>query len=166
MVIQAKDYSHPADSNVVGEFASVIRDVRANKGILIARSGFTASAKKHATNLGIDLCNIHDAESRRWSLEISLPIVWIDLLPKLSFNLQSWFESGDSIPSDPQQWVLSMDKGKTGVVPFKTFATEWNAGRLPRDIGMTHQVHPTISKGLKSWLRTSRDRLYGARSMK
>src|SRR6185436_16731380 len=65
-IIQAKNYGQPADINVVGEFASVIRDVRANKGILVCKSGFTSKAKSYAQNLGIEVCNIHDATSRNW----------------------------------------------------------------------------------------------------
>lgn len=74
-IVQARDHDRPADINVVGEFASVIKDVRANKGILICKSGFTEGAIKLARNLGIDICNIHDAESKNWALEIELPVL-------------------------------------------------------------------------------------------
>src|ERR1700674_1798165 len=40
IIVQAKDQRRPADVNVVGEFLSVIRDVRAAKGVLICSSGF------------------------------------------------------------------------------------------------------------------------------
>src|SRR5262245_36053429 len=43
-VIQAKNYTRRADVNVVGAFATVIKDLRANKGILICKSGFTPAA--------------------------------------------------------------------------------------------------------------------------
>src|SRR5262245_3629558 len=65
-VVQAKDFSAAADVNTVGEFATVVEDVRANKGVLICRSGFTEAAQSLARSKGIDLCNIHDAESQKW----------------------------------------------------------------------------------------------------
>jgi hypothetical protein len=44
VIVQARKRSRPADVNVVGEFASVIRDVRASKGVLICNAGFTSAA--------------------------------------------------------------------------------------------------------------------------
>lgn len=47
-VVQAKDWKARADITHVGEFASVIRDVKADKGIMICRGGFSKNAKKYA----------------------------------------------------------------------------------------------------------------------
>jgi hypothetical protein len=140
MIVQARDKDRPADINAVGEFATVIRDVRANKGILICRSGFTAGAKSLADDLGIDLCNIHDAENRRWALEITLPILWIDLLPTVNFNFVARFEAGDSIPKDVRGWVISNDKGQTKINLVTTFVDAWNAGKLPRKVAESNKV--------------------------
>src|SRR5437773_7957303 len=79
VVVQARDTSDPADVNVVGEFSSVIRDVTANKGILICRSGFTKTAQAYARNCGISLFNLHDAQSINWSLQLTIPILWVEL---------------------------------------------------------------------------------------
>jgi hypothetical protein len=140
MIVQARDNGRPADINAVGELATVIRDVRANKGILICRGGFTSGAKSLADDLGIDLCNIHDAEHRRWALEIKLPIIWVDLLPTVKFNFVARFEAGDSIPKDLRAWVISNDKGQTKINITTTFVDAWNAGKLPRTVGKTHRV--------------------------
>lgn len=140
-VIQAKDYDRPADINVVGEFATVIKDIRANKGILICRSGFTDGATKLAQNLGIDLCNIHDAQSRDWALEIQLPVLWIDLLPQLRFGLGVQVKGGDTFPRDINQWALSPDNGQTRIDLTQSFAQAWNDGYLSREVGNTYQFH-------------------------
>lgn len=63
IIIQVKDYAIPADVKVVGEFSSVIKDVGAQKGILICKSGFTKAAITQATNLKIDLLSAHDVIS-------------------------------------------------------------------------------------------------------
>lgn len=86
-IVQARDRTTPADLNAVGEFVLVIEDVGANKGVLICRSGFTPAAQELARSKGVDLCNVHDASSQRWTLEIRVPILWIDLTPLvLSFG--------------------------------------------------------------------------------
>src|ERR1700730_17917213 len=59
IIVQAKDLSRPADVTVVDEFKSVIDDVRASKGVLICRGGFTAKAREYANRLNIDLCTVH-----------------------------------------------------------------------------------------------------------
>jgi len=45
IIVQAKDYKKPADLPDVGEFATVIRDVRASKGIMVCNAGFTESRR-------------------------------------------------------------------------------------------------------------------------
>lgn len=142
IVVQAKNYTNPVDVNDVGEFASVVKDVRASKGVLICNSGFTQGAIDYARNIGIDLCSLHDAQSRNWSLDIKLPLLWIDLLPLLTIEMKCSLEVGDSIPHDPREWVLSADGGKTRLLLSQTFEQKWNAGQLDRRCGMTHTLEP------------------------
>lgn len=65
-IIQAKDYSRPADIKVVDEFRSVIEDTLANKGILICSKGFTKKAKEYGKKVGIELLSIHEASNKNW----------------------------------------------------------------------------------------------------
>lgn len=142
IVVQAKNYARPANISAVDAFASVVSDVRAAKGILICNAGFTKPAKDYARNIGIDLCSLHDAQSRNWALDIKLPLLWIDLLPMLTLGLQCSLKVGDSIPYDPRQWVLSADGGKTRLLPLQTFERKWNARELDRRCGMIHNLVP------------------------
>lgn len=75
IIVQAKDYAGKVDINVVGEFITVMKDVRASKGILICNGGFTEGAIKLSANQGIDLCSAHDAKSKKWKLELKIPIL-------------------------------------------------------------------------------------------
>ncbi|MBS1663653.1 MAG: restriction endonuclease [Bacteroidetes bacterium] len=75
MIIQAKDHKKKADIKILGEFDSVIRDVRASRGILICNAGFTKTAKEYAKNRAIDLCSAHDAASKEWAGEIKIPVI-------------------------------------------------------------------------------------------
>lgn len=142
IVVQARNQARPADVNDVGEFASVVKDIRASKGILICNAGFTRGAVDYARNLGIDLCSLHDAQSRNWSLDIKLPLLWIDLLPKVAIRFQCDLEAGDSISSDPREWIFSADGGKTRLLLLETFERRWNAGELDRTCGITHTIAP------------------------
>jgi len=44
IVIECKDEARPVDVGTMGEFASLLRDVKANKGVLISSSGCTPAA--------------------------------------------------------------------------------------------------------------------------
>lgn len=146
VVIQARDHDSPADINDVGEFATVAKDIRANKGILICRSGFTNGANKLARNLGMDLCRIHDAQSRDWSLEIELPILWIDLFPNIQFQMIASFEAGDSFSKNPENWGISTDKGATRITPIKSFIRAWNERQISQEVGKVHGIRdPNLS---------------------
>jgi len=142
IVIQARKRKRPADINAVGEFASVVKDVRASKGVLICNTGFTKKAKEYASNIGVDLCSVHDAQSRDWELDIKIPLLWIDLLPQIIFMIKCFLKKGNSIPKDPKKWIFSTDYGKTRLIPLDTFVRLWNEGKLDRRCNIIHSVFP------------------------
>lgn len=151
-IVQAKDLSVPADVNVVSEFAGVIEDVRANKGVLICRSGFTSAALTFAASKGIDTCNVHDAGSQKWALEIRVPILWTDLTPLVTGIGAGSFVGGDSVPGSLQDWVISSDGGTTRVDVLGSFERAWNQGRLPREVGTMHHVRdPSKTFQIRAW---------------
>lgn len=75
IIVQGKKHKKRADLNIVGEFASVIKDVQASKGVLICNAGFTKNAKEYASKLKIDLCTVHDATIKNWQTEIQIPVL-------------------------------------------------------------------------------------------
>jgi hypothetical protein len=139
IIVQARDRATRADVNSVGEFASVIRDVRATKGVLICRAGFTKRAKAYARNLGIELLTIHDAQSRHWRQDISVPILWIDLEPEVEMEVEGHLNGGDSLIQDHSGFfILSHDSGKTRITAASTFEDRWNRDAIPRTPGARH----------------------------
>jgi hypothetical protein len=44
IVVECKDETRPIDVGAMGQFASLLRDVKANKGVMISTSGFTSAA--------------------------------------------------------------------------------------------------------------------------
>lgn len=139
-IVQARDWATPADVNAVGEFVSVVEDVGASKGVLICRSGFTPTAHELARAKGIDLCNVHDASSQRWTLEIRVPILWIDLAPRIHSLGEASLQGGDTLPGSFEDWFISPDRGRTRLQVLETFERVWNEGKLPQDIGRTQRV--------------------------
>ncbi len=75
VVIDCKDYSKPVDVKAVEEFIGLADDVGANKGALVASSGFTNTAKIRAKDAGIDVYSLVDAEDHEWQSYIALPFV-------------------------------------------------------------------------------------------
>src|SRR5579863_9395591 len=54
VVIECKDESRPVDVGGIGEFTSLLQDVKANKGVMISSSGYTPAAVEMARARGID----------------------------------------------------------------------------------------------------------------
>lgn len=141
-IVQAKDYTkNPANINVVDEFLSVIRDVKANAGFLICRSGFTKTAHTYARNSGISLLNLHDAQSVNWSLQLKIPIVWVELTPNVGIEAAARLEAGDQVPTDdPLGMPMTTDGGRTRVNPLSTFMRHWNELAANRTPGAVHRL--------------------------
>ena len=59
-IAQYKDWKTPVDIKVLGEFSSVIQDVKVAKGFLLCTSGFAKSNYQYALTLGIELVTIED----------------------------------------------------------------------------------------------------------
>jgi len=149
IIVQAKNYKRPADINVVGEFASVIKDVRASKGVLICNAGFTKGAEQQAISLGIDLCSAHDAEVKNWQTTLTIPVVWENIIPHATYIFKAYLDAGDSISRNPSEWVLSYDNGKTKLDLIGTFIRAWNNKEIPQDSGKTHNILMQEGENLK-----------------
>jgi hypothetical protein len=126
----------------VGEFASVIRDVGASQGILVCRGGFTGNAMKYARNIGVELHNLHDAQSQNWRQQLTIPLLWTSLLPTIHYNLQARFEAGDQVNRNENTFRFSTDGGATVADVRNTFTRHWNAGELDRTPRQAHKMPP------------------------
>jgi hypothetical protein len=102
IIIQCKDLSRKADINVVGTFASVVKDVKASKGVLVCNAGFSADAIEYAKNVGIDTYGIYDSSVEGGGLLVTMPTLWIDLVPIFNAGIRS--TGRYRISSDINQW--------------------------------------------------------------
>jgi len=149
LIIDAKDWAEPVDIGDVEKFAGLVRDVRASNSTLVCNAGFTRQALTYAKNLGIGLCNLHDAESRDWSRDLPIPIAWVDLTPQVQIVSETWFDAGDQVRADEKfPFILSPDDGSAAelrpsskkINVLGTFARVWNTGAVPRTVGAIHRV--------------------------
>ena len=77
IVVECKDESRPIDVGTMGEFASLLRDVKANKGVMISTSGYTPAALDMARAQAIDARTYVDTESIDWKSEITIPMLLV-----------------------------------------------------------------------------------------
>lgn len=140
IIIQAKDHKKRADIKVIGEFDSVIRDVRASKGILICNSGFTKTAKEYAENRAIDLCTAHDASEKDWQAEIKIPVIRKHLLMSYNFKMpfvitkdvMEYYKdrlAKMQIVTGPEGIILKTFDGKESSF-LKEFRKAWEKGEI------------------------------------
>ncbi len=73
IVVECKDYKTPVDVTEVEGFISKLRDVRANKGVMISAKGFTEAAQNTAEQHDVDLRRLIDTESVEWGDDVSVP---------------------------------------------------------------------------------------------
>ncbi len=75
IVIDCKDYGVPIDVKDLGEFATLVKDVRAHKGAMISSKGFTPAAVSLAKARGIDTFTLIDTESVDWKAYATIPVL-------------------------------------------------------------------------------------------
>src|ERR1035437_6423010 len=87
IIIDCKDYKKPVDVKELEAFMGMVEDVGANKGAMVAPSGFTSTAKQRAKDAGIDLFRLVDTNNTKWRTYVSIPCVIRDAsLQKSSFR--------------------------------------------------------------------------------
>lgn len=75
IVIECKDEARPLDVGTIGEFASLLQDVEANKGVMVSTSGYTPAAIELARTRGIVTRTYIDTEGIDWHSELSISVL-------------------------------------------------------------------------------------------
>ena len=75
IVVECRDKARPTDIGDMEAFVGVVRDVRANKGVMISTSGFTVAAVEVARTHGITTRTYLDTENVDWKTEVSIPVL-------------------------------------------------------------------------------------------
>jgi hypothetical protein len=126
VVVDCKDWARRVNVVDVGAFASLVEDVEATSGILICNKGFSKAARSLAANKGISLCQLHDVASRKWRLDVLIPIVWTQVkLVDLGVGFRGRLAAGDSFSTTAAPEFRK--EGRT-VDPLQLFVDGWNRG--------------------------------------
>ena len=135
IVIDCKDYKNPVDVKGIEEFYGEVQDVRAHKGVLVCPSGFTASARKRAKKLDIDLYRPIDTGDHKWKAKVSMPAICDVRTCAMAFQISCSAPYPMTISEHP----ALMDVFTSNAVALDsalTVATDaWNTGQLPVDPG-------------------------------
>jgi hypothetical protein len=75
IVIECRNEARPVDVGEMDAFVSVVRDVRANKGVMISTSGFTPAAIELARVHSITTKTYLDTENVDWKTEVTIPVL-------------------------------------------------------------------------------------------
>jgi hypothetical protein len=98
-IIECKDYRGKINVTHVDSFTSKLLDVKASKGILVCRNGFSKTALQKARRLGIELCLIDNAEKLLKGLIVEVPVV-LSVISRLEIESHVFFgnKSDKDIP--------------------------------------------------------------------
>jgi hypothetical protein len=141
VVIDCKDYAEPVDVKTIEEFAGLVEDVRANKGVMVSSNGFTEAAINVAKNKGIDTLRLIDSQSVDWKTFITVPL----LIEDTSIEKYSLSVSGVGrmlLPSAIEDLVALEMRAADGAflgTPIKLIHRKWNQEEIPHEPGV-HEV--------------------------
>jgi len=80
-------------------------------------------------------------------LRVTLPLLWIEYELEIKLDMElvpdRAPEKDVTLPTNPNDWVLSPDRGCTTLAIFDTFAKKWNNNVLSRTLGQEHVYIPS-----------------------
>jgi len=145
IIVQCKNYKRKIDITDVGEFVSVIKDVRANMGVLVSNAGFTDGAINLAKENNINLCAIFDAQNKDWSILIKLPVICDFRKPIMRGQFKVITTKQFHRQTDPNKIEFVKDNGEL-ISLRKLFLKDWNEGKV--DINIGEHIHIPTEKNL------------------
>jgi hypothetical protein len=131
IVVECKDTKRKVDVKEIEALCTKLKDVSANKGVLISNSGFSSGARRLAAQNGIDLFSVHDAEEKDWKLELKFPIIWEEISPHISGEIYMVFE--DQVSTNQFNVDANACFNIGGVNWFPKFKYDWETGAIPVD---------------------------------
>ena len=141
IVIDSKDLSEPVDVKGVEEFAGLVDDVGAHKGVLVSPLGFTKAAKTRAAGLQIELYSPVDTDPHKWQVKPTIPFIVDFRRPKFAFTLTTThggpFHLAEDFPATAHIYDAT---GKDLGTALDVAADRWHEG--------VYQPEPEEQRGL------------------
>jgi hypothetical protein len=137
IVIDCKDYNKPVDVKGVEEFAGLVHDVGAQKGVLVCPKGFTKAAKNSAQKLQIDLYSPVDTDPHKWQARATIPTVCDFRGAKISFGVKINSPAPWTLPQNffDVTKIYNSDGNLLGTAKAQAMK-KWNSGGFPTDVGI------------------------------
>ncbi len=147
IIVQCRHYKNKIDLNDVEQFVSVIKDIRANAGVIISNAGFTEGAISLARDQGISLCSIFDAENKDWSVLIQFPVICDFRFPIIRERVKGRMPKAiaEQLQADINSVEFVKSNGET-IGARGLFSQDWNAGRVKFEAG--EHVHTPSESNL------------------
>lgn len=138
IVMDCKDYKSPVDVKGVEEFAGLLDDVGAQKGVLVCPKGFSAAAKTRAEKLQINLYSPVDTDPHKWKATVTMPAICDFRLMEVSFCLSSSAPFPMKFPMDfySSQMIFDADGVTELGFSLDRVTEKWNSGKFPMEIGL------------------------------
>jgi len=136
IIIDCKDYKTPVDVKGVEEFDGLLRDVGAQKGVLVCPKGFSDAAKKRAAGLQIDLYSPVDTDVHKWQARVTIPALCDFRSAAMSFGFSMSAPYPFRVPNDFYSSAMIYDgKGRELGTMLDAAMTKWNDGIFPTEPG-------------------------------
>ena len=91
----------------------MVKDIKADKGVMISYMGFTEAAKNVAAFNRVELMRHLDTESKDWPVKISLPIIIKDKrIQNYQVRISSKYDSPMTIPTPDMRYLLLFESEK------------------------------------------------------
>lgn len=141
IVIDCKDYKHPVDVKGVEEFAGLLDDVGAQRGVLVCPAGFSSNAKTRAAGLQIDLYSPVDTEPHKWQASPTMPAICDFRVAAIGFGVSTSaplpFRIMPGFFSD--NVVFDQDGNELGTC-YTKMVERWNGGELADKLGVAEDI--------------------------
>lgn len=142
IVIDCKDYKHRVDVKGVEEFAGLLDDVGAQKGVLVCPAGFSETAKARAAGLQIDLYSPVDTDPHKWQASPTIPALCDFRVAAISFGFSSSAPMPMRIMPDffSENIVVDADGNNLGTCYAKVIE-RWNSGEFADKLGVSENIN-------------------------
>jgi methionyl-tRNA synthetase len=136
IIIDCKDHKVPVDVKGVEEFEGLLRDVGAQKGVLVSPRGFTEAAKKRAEGFLIDLYSPIDTDIHKWRARVTIPALCDFRSAAMSFTFSMSAPCPFRMPMNFYSEAMVFDEkgGELGPA-LDTAMKNWNEGKYPSEAG-------------------------------
>ena len=141
IIIDCKDYKKPVDVKGVEEFAGLLDDVGAQKGVLVCPVGFSDTAKTRAAGLQIDLYSPVDTDLHKWQVSPTIPALCDFRVAAFAFGVSCSAPMPFLIPYDMFSATTVTDEAGTALgTCYSRLVERWNSGELWDEVGVREDV--------------------------